>query len=216
MSISVLLADDHAMFLETLTARLNGESDIEVVSSVSNAGDAVTEAVRLEPDVVLMDIDMPGMICFEAAETIRNRCPETRVVFLSAFFNDAYIEQALAVKAIGYVVKSESVKMVIDAVRAAAAGRSYFSDKIVTRMVVDSDGVGFPANKNSRVGSLTLRELTILRYLARGMTKKEIAQMTHRSVNTVNRHTTNLMNKLAIHDRVELARFAIREGLAEA
>jgi DNA-binding NarL/FixJ family response regulator len=213
--ISVLLADDHQMFREMLATRLNREPDIQAVRMASNAEDAIAEALRLNPDVVLMDVDMPGLICFDAAQTIQARCPEARIVFLSAFLNDQYIERAIAVKAMGYVVKNEPSEAVIKAVRSAAAGKGYFSRSVQSRIVVDSDGARLPRSKRSRVSTLTSREVEVLRYIARGMARREIAQLMHISVNTVRCHIANVMEKLDIHDRVELARLAVREGLAE-
>ena len=122
----------------------------------------------------------------------------------------------MAVKAWGYVTKSQPEDTVLDAIRNVASGVAYFSPEVQGRIVVDNSGPRFARPVVSRASTLTQRELEVLRYLARGMSKKEIAQTVHISVNTVNRHTSSLMNKLNIHDRVELARFAIREGLADA
>ena len=214
--ISILLADDHAMMRRLLGKRLEAELDMAVVAAVSNAEEAVTEALRLKPDIILMDIEMPGPSCFEAARTIRRQCPHTRIVFLSAFFHDRYIEQAIAAEAWGYITKSEPEDSVIQAIRKVSTGIAYFSPEVQARIVVDSSGVRLAHQGRSRVSLLTEREMEVLRYLARGLAKKEIAHTMHLSVNTVNRHTTSLMSKLDIHDRVELARYAIREGLAEA
>ncbi len=215
-TISIVLADDHAMVRGMLGKRLEGELDMTVVAAVGNADEAITEAFRLKPDIVLMDIEMPGLNCFEAARMIRAQRPDTRIIFLSAFFHDRYIEQAMDVQAWGYITKSEPEDSVIKAIRKVSAGVAYFSPEVQARIVVDSRGARFARLGRSRVSTLTDREMEVLRYLARGMAKKQIARTMHISVNTVNRHTTSLMTKLNIHDRVELARYAIREGLAEA
>jgi DNA-binding NarL/FixJ family response regulator len=214
--ITVLLADDHSMIRVMLKDRLEGEPDIKVIGSVANADDAVAEAIRSKPTLVLMDIDMPGLLCFDAARTIVSLSPETRIIFVSAFFHDRYIEQALAVGASGYVTKSEPPKSLIEAIRAVASGAAYYSPEVQTRIVFEREGPRLAQEKRTRVSTLTPRELEVLRYLARGMPKQKIAQTMHISANTVNRHTFSLMGKLDIHDRVELARFAIREGLADA
>lgn len=195
---------------------MQNEPDIEVVGRTENADRAVPEAIRLEPDIVLMDIDMPGRICFEAARAIQDRCPQIRIIFLSAFFHDRYIEQALEVLAAGYVTKGEPPETVIEAIRAVASGRSYFSTDVQDRLVVDPKGLRLAHKKRSRASTLTPKELEVLRYIARGLSQKQIAATMHRSEKTVHNHCTQLMAKLDIHDRVELARFAIREGLAEA
>lgn len=215
-AITVVLADDHALVRSTLAARLAQEPNINVVAEVPTAHEGTAAALRLLPDVVLMDIDMPGQCCFEAARNIHARCPDTRVIFLSAFFHDRYIEQALAAQAVGYLTKSEPPEKVIAAVQAAAAGEVCFSPEILERIVIDATGPKLNRPLQSRSSLLTARELEILRQIARGLAKKEIAAMLHISVKTVENHTHSLMTKLAIHDRVHLARFAIREGLAEA
>ena len=215
-SISVMIVDDHAMVRSMLHGRLSMEPDITVVADVGSADEAIVQASKLNPDIVLMDVDMPGMVCFDAARAITARHPETRVIFLSAFFNDRYIEQALEVKAWGYVTKSEPEQSVVNAVREVHSGTTYFSPEVQSRLVVDTAGARLMHPTVSRVSTLTNREMEMLRYIARGMSKKETAQTAHISVNTVNRHTSAVMNKLNIHNRVELARFAIREGLAEA
>lgn len=213
--ISVLLADDHAVVRETLAQWLATESDMAVVGTVGNGEDAVAESARLEPDVAVLDVDMPGVLAFEAAARIAAEVPRTRILFLSGFTHDRYIEQALAVKASGYVSKSEPPASIAAAIRAVASGRAYFSPDVADRIVVGPSGVELAASQ-SRAATLTRRELTCLQYLARGLSKKEVARAMSLSERTVNTHTASLMAKLDIHNRVELTRFAIREGLVEA
>lgn len=212
-SISILIVDDHEMVRELLRDRLDASSDMQVVGCASDAEAAIGEAADLRPDVVLMDIDMPGMLSFDAARTIKVLSPASRVVFLSAFFHDRYIEQAIAVQAWGYVTKTEREETLVRAIRSVASGTAYFSPEVQARIVVDTNGVKLARERHSRASTLTAREAEVLRYIARGMSKKELADTMRISVNTVNRHTTNLMTKLDIHDRVQLARFALREGL---
>ena len=214
--ISVFLVDDHALVRRTVSEYLNREMDITVVGEAGTAHDAVADVARLLPDVVLMDIDMPGQSCFEAVRTMKQKSPDTRVIFLSAFFHDRYIEQALEVQALGYVTKGESPETVAGAVRAVVAGEVYYSPEAMERVVVDNQGVRLVEAGQSRASLLTRREVEVLQQIARGLSKKEIAAILYLSVKTVQNHTNNLMVKLGIHDRVHLARFAIREGLAEA
>lgn len=214
--ISIMLVDDHSMVRSMLRDRLEVEPDMTVVADVGSADEAIAQAAKLKPDVILMDIDMPGIVCFDAARSIMTESPNTRIIFLSAFFHDRYIEQALEVRAWGYITKSEPEQAVVNAIRTVHTGATYFSPEVQGRIVVDARGPRLAHQAISRVSTLTERELEILRYLARGMSKKEIADTVQISVNTVNRHTSSIMNKLNFHDRVELARFAIREGLAEA
>ncbi len=162
-----------------------------------------------------MDIDMPGMICFDAVDQMHKRLPDLAVIFLSAFFHDHYIEQAIAVGARGYVIKGDSPRTLFRALRAVAAGGAYFSKEVMARFTLDEQGRPKPSGQTVN-STLTHREVEVLRYLARGLSKKEIARMMHISVKTVEHHSTSVMKKLDIHDRVELALYAIREGLAEA
>jgi DNA-binding NarL/FixJ family response regulator len=214
-TITVLLADDHALVRESLGNWLREAADIRIVGEVGSADEAVAVAVRERPDVVLMDIDMPGLLAFDAVRTIRTRCPNTRIIVLSGFFHDRYIEEALSAEASGYITKGESADAVVRAVRAVANGGTYFSPEVQARIVVDTHGARLAAEGSTRASTLTPRELEVLRYIARGLSKKDIASIMHLSVKTVDNHSTSLMTKLNIHDRVELARYAIREGLAE-
>ncbi|MBU0717735.1 MAG: response regulator transcription factor [Planctomycetes bacterium] len=215
-TLSLMLVDDHALVRETLRVSLSAEPGIEVTSVASDADQAVREAGRLHPDIILMDIDMPDLLCFDAARMIRDASPLTRIIFLSDFLNDRYIERALAVEAAGYVTKSEPPESLIKAIRSAAAGGVYFSPDVQARLVVDGEGTKLSHNWRSRASTLTRREIEVLRYIARGLSKKQIAKTMHLGVKTVEHHSTSVMSKLDIHDRVGLARYAIREGLAEA
>jgi len=214
--ISILLVDDHALVRDTLQARLETEPDLTVAGVAGDGDQAILRAEELKPDIVLMDIDMPGQLSFSAARQIKIDAPDTRIVYLSAFFHDRYIEDALAAHATGYVTKDEPLEVLIKALRLAAAGMAYFSPNVQARIVVDSAGMRLVDGSRTRARLLTQRELEVVRYIARGLAKKEIAVLMGVTVKTVEVHTQNAMNKLDIHDRVEMARFAIREGLAEA
>ncbi len=214
-AISIVLADDHALVREMLAQLLQDEGDMVVLASVANARDAVRKSALFCPNVVLMDIDMPGLSAFEAGRDLKSHCPDARLVFLSAFFHDRYIEQALALEAAGFITKSEPPETIIKAIRAVMTGRVYFSQEVQARIVVDATGARLSQSPETRANLLTERELQVLLYVARGLSKKEIARTMDISVKTVEQHTTHIMEKLDIHDRVELARFAIREGLAE-
>jgi DNA-binding NarL/FixJ family response regulator len=206
----VLLVDDHELVRSALAGAIEGLEGFVVCAQAGRAEEAIALAVEARPDVLVMDIDMPGMICFDAVARIRARRPELRVIFLSAFFNDRYIEEALRVGAAGYVVKGGPLSVLFDALRAVAAGGDYFSAEVRARIAGPGRETG------TRASTLTERQVEVLRYVARGLSKKEIARTMGLSVKTVEHHCGNVMDKLGIHDRVELARFAIREGLAEA
>lgn len=212
----VLLVDDHAMVRQALSERLGREPGFTVVATAANADEGIEAAKQHTPDIVTFDIDMPGRICFDAAAAIRQTLPAVKIIFVSAFFHDSYIEDALKARAHGYVTKGESLETIVTALREVAHDGVYFSDEVRERLVMDAGGVRLAPDAQTRVSVLTDREREVLRYLARGLSKKEIASMLSLSVKTIENHTANLMVKLKIHDRVELARFAIREGLAEA
>jgi DNA-binding NarL/FixJ family response regulator len=211
----VLLVDDHALVRHSLTQVLTQAAGITVVADAPDADRAIDSAIRHQPDVVVMDIDMPGVAAFDAASVIRARCPQARIVFLSAFTHDRYIQAALDCGAMGYVTKNESADSVIRAIRAAANGQTYFSPEVQSRLVIDSDGVRLSQTVQSRISRLSSREVEVLRYIALGHSKKEIAGLMHLSVKTIENHAASIMTALDIHDRVELTRFAIREGLVE-
>lgn len=215
-SISVILADDHALLRTTLADWLRSAPDIRVVAAVENADKAIQAVEQVGADVVVMDIDMPGTTVFEAARQIRRMSANTKIIFLSAFFHDQYIEQALNAGAMSYLTKGEPPETVISAIRSVADGGVYFSPEVQARLIIDSDRPRLAHSGHTRVSTLTPRELEVLRYLARGHAKKEIAAIMDIGMKTVEKHTENLMSKLDIHDRVELARYAIREGLADA
>ncbi len=213
--IRILVVDDHALVRSMLADRLNREPGLEVAGAASTADEAFDLVLKTSPDVVLMDIDMPGLICFDAARRMTAARPSTRILFLSAFTHDHYIEQALSVGALGYITKTEPPDVIVSAIRKVSENISYFSEAVRSRIVHDERGVRLAAPPQTRASKLTSREVEVVRYLARGLSKKEIAHVMHLSIKTVDKHTCNLMDKLDIHDRVELARFAIREGLAE-
>lgn len=214
--ISVVLADDHQMVCAALHAWLSTQPDLLVAQCVQDGSAAVDAVLTHQPDVAVLDIDMPGLFAFEAARRIQVVSPRTRVLFLSAFVSDVYVEQALAAGAVGYLTKGDSPAVLADAIRGVTSGQTAFSAAIQARIVVREDGLHLASETTERTAHLTARELEVLRYLAQGLAKKQIARQLALSVGTVNNHAANLMRKLHIHDRVELTRYAIREGIVTA
>lgn len=212
--VKILLVDDHALLREALRTRLEKEFLFSIVGIAGSADEAIDLARKLHPDVILMDIDMPGLICFDAVRTILAAQPDTRVIFLSAHTHDRYIDEALRVGALGYITKNEPPERLTKAIREVMEGRADFSDSVRSRIVFDADRPRLAPSRATRASRLTPRETEVMRYVARGLSKKEIASLMHVSLKTVEKHTENLMTKLDIHDRVEIARFAIREGFA--
>jgi len=212
--IRILLTDDHTLFRQGIRNLLAAEPDMEVVGEAANAGDAVTFAAQLHPEVVLMDIGMTGMSSFEATRLIRKDRPETRVVFLSMYDDDDYLAECVEMGASGYILKESPVEQLITAIREVQRGGSYLSPRLLTRLVDDfrMQGRGGPV-RQPRFGTLTKREREILKMLAEGRSVKEIATGFDLSVKTVEAHKFNLMRKLDIHNKAQLVQYAIQKKI---
>ena len=156
---------------------------------------------------------MPGLSVFEAARRIKDHLPQTRVVFLSAYVRDGFISQALEVHASGYLTKGQNAEDLLVGIRKVLHGGTCFASEVQSRLEIGTAGVGLAPKRRCRLELLTSREKQVLSYLARGMSKKAIARVDGTSVKTIDHHCQHLMEKLDLHDRVELTRFAIREGL---
>lgn len=211
-----MLADDHTLLRVSLGSILGETEGFELIGSLPTGHDAVAAARELRPDVLVIDIDMPGQDAFQSARAVLEVSPGTRVLFLTAFTSDHDVQNALRAGARGYVVKSEPPSTVVDAIRTVASGRLWFSPDLEARIEFRDDGPHLRGHDDGLFADLTPREFETLRYLARGMAKREIASIMGVSVKTIEKHTTNLMAKLDVHDRVQLARLAISEGLARA
>ena len=211
--IRIVIADDHVVFRQGVAAHLMETDDFLVVGEAGD-GDTAFEVVRASsPDIALLDIEMPGRDIFDASKAMIAAVPELRIIFLSAFSHDTYIHRAVQVNAWGYLTKSESAATVCQAIRDVANGWVHFSPDIQARIVSSNRGPGL-ASVATRISLLTPRELEVLRHLADGRSVKDIARMMSISPKTADNHKTSLMSKLDIHDRVDLARFAFREGIA--
>lgn len=215
--IRVLCVDNHAFLVEGLQARLSLARDMEFVGRLPTAEDLVAEAKRTNADVVLLDIEMPGPDPFEALEDLVRQLPNTRVIILSAFVRDHYIDAAVNAGAWGYLSKTDDPEMIIDSIRKVMQGEFAFGPAVMGRCSSDrmtnGNGVKKPASK---LQALTPREQQILRMIGKGLSRAEIAKTICRSPKTVDAHRASIMQKMNMHDRVELARYAIREGLVEA
>jgi DNA-binding NarL/FixJ family response regulator len=219
--IRVLCVDDHAFLAEGLQSRLSLARDMEYVGRLGTAEDLVAKAKETRADVVLLDIEMPGPDPFEALEDLCRQNPSTRAIILSAYVRDHYVDSAVNAGAWGYLSKNDDPDTIIDAIRKVANGEFVFGPSVMGRCTVEKKNgrtmtVG-PNNKPvSKLQSLTAREQQILRMIGKGMSRIEIARTLSRSPKTVDAHRASIMEKMDIHDRVELTRFAIREGLVEA
>jgi DNA-binding NarL/FixJ family response regulator len=215
-NITVLVVDDHALIRSALVSVLNDTPDLKVVAEAGNGADAVELAHKHSPAVVVLDVDMPGVDAFHAASHILQLRPSTAIMFLTATDSDRSIEQALKVGARGYIVKSDDPSGIPEGVRAVARGEQYFSPRAAERVRASAGDMRKRKVVGTRGETLSDREIEVLRYVGKGYAKKQIAEMLGISVKTVDKHVTSVMEKLDIHDRVELALYAVREGFISA
>lgn len=213
--IKILIVDDHALFRECLRIVLNVEKDMEVVGEAQDAYEALKQVRSLSPDIVLMDINMPGVSSIEATQQIRREFPEIKVLFLTMHDDQEYILRCLNADASGYVLKDTPSNQLISALREVVRGGQYVSPLALKKVIVDYLGRGRGLHKQmvSSYSTLTTREKEVLKLLAEGLSNKEVAAKLDISIKTADVHKSNLMRKLDIHTRSELLKYAIRNKL---
>jgi len=211
MTIRVLIVDDHAVVRSGLRHVLDAEEGIEVVGEAGDARYAVFETRAKKPDVVLMDVVMPGRSGIEAIPDVLKDAPEAKILILSMQDDPHYVREAFAAGAAGYVLKEAADTDVVTAVREVAAGRSYVHPTLGARMVAAEA----EERKRAEADPLSDRERDVLRLLALGHTNQEIAGMLYISVRTAETHRAHIMQKLRLQTRAELVRYALEEGLLE-
>jgi two-component system response regulator NreC len=211
MPIRCILVDDHTLFRAGMRRLLDGEADIEVVEEANDASDALERVSELYPDVVLMDIGMPGLSSFEAARLMRTRFPGARVIFLTMHEDEEYLRQALAAGAWGYLLKDAPTFNLISAVREVHQGHKSFSPKVLNKL---RDGLRAPGGSARRT-PLTPREREIVKLLAEGNSVREIAVRLRLSSKTVEAHKFNLMRKLGIHNKAQLVTYAFQKKIVK-
>jgi DNA-binding NarL/FixJ family response regulator len=193
---------------------LEAHPGFEVVGTADNGRDAVQLVQELHPDIAVLDVAMPELNGLEATRAIRESCPNTQIVILSMHEGEEYLREALRAGAAGYVLKRAAAKELVGAIHAICRGESYL-DPALTRTLI-SDYVRQVERGDETPDSLTERELEVLKLVAEGMTNRQIALQLNISIKTVQTHRANLMDKLNLHDRTELVRYAIRRGLIQA
>lgn len=209
--IRVLVADDHALVRAGIRALLQALPDIEVVAEAGDGREILPLIETHHPDVVLMDIAMPGMNGLEAAARVARDCPAVRVVILSMHASEEYVLQALRAGAGGYLLKDAATPELELAIRAVARGETYLSPRVSKHVVAEY--IQRVAGEAGPLELLTPRQREVLQLLAEGRTTKEIAQRLDISVKTVETHRAQLMARLDIHDVAGLVRYAVRVGL---
>jgi len=213
MPIKVFLADDHAVVRDGLRALLEAHADITVVGDAADGRQAVDQIRKLRPDVVVMDIAMPGLNGIEATQQISESCPSTHVMILSMHSSPEHVFRALQAGARGYLIKESAGKEVAVAVRALHAGRRYFSQQITDTVIDDYIHQRQFSSDRSPLGSLSPREREVLQLVVEGKSSVEIAEILFLSPKTVETYRSRIMEKLGIHDLPGLVKFAIQHGL---
>jgi two-component system response regulator NreC len=214
--IRILLADDHAILRDGIRALLSDETDLNVVGEAENGRQALEQARALRPDIVIMDIGMPLLSGLEATTQIRRDVPEARVLILTMHQNEEYLAHVLAAGASGYVLKDVAGRELVSAIRQVAGGEPFFSPsmtKTLTSLYLHS----LEAERtHDPYDDLTIREREVLQLVAEGFTNHQIAEMLKLSIKTVKTHRLHLMQKLDLHDRTELVKYAFQKGIITA
>ncbi len=212
--IRVVVVDDHTLIRQGIVGLLSSQPDIEVVGQAGSGQEAIAAAAALTPDVVLMDVSMPGMSGLDAAREIRNRQPDVQVLILTIHDREDYLYQALRAGASGYVLKGADVQDLLAAVRSAQRGEVYLYPSVTKALVADflRRGAG---SGDGAADSLTDREREILTLIAQGRTTAEIAGDLFLSPHTVQSHRDHIMTKLDLHSKAALIKYAISKGLID-
>jgi DNA-binding NarL/FixJ family response regulator len=210
---TVLIADDHAVYRMGLRDLL--EPEFKVISEATEGAEAVEKAEKQKPDVVVMDINMPGLDGIAAAKQIRQCCPDTGVVVITAYDDDRRIFEAIQAGVAGYVLKDDDPQTMIQAIDNAARGKAFLPPLIVKRVLEGVAGAlgGRVDSPDKTITPLSDRELTVLRLMAEGKRNREIAKDLVISERTVGNHITNIYNKLGIYDRSQAVVYAIKKGI---
>ncbi len=209
--IRVMIVDDHSLVREGITALLKYHDDVEVVGEAADGREAISGAEKLSPDVILMDIAMPGLGGLEATLEIKKRNPDIKVLVLSQYDDREYVSRFLKANVSGYILKRAVGGELITAIRAVAKGESYLNSSIAAKVI---DGyIGKTVEVSDPYESLTDREKQVLKLIAEGNTHKEIAEVLGISAKTAIAHHTNICDKLGIRSKAEIIKFAIQKGI---
>ena len=208
----VLVVDDQTLFRTGLTSLLNEDERVEVVGQGVDGADAVKQAVRLKPDVILMDLKMPNLDGIEATRQIMEALPGSKVLILTTFETDSQVIQALKAGASGYVLKDSTASAIVSSIVAVMAGERVMASAVANRVLEMLTGTTTP---KEFYDGLTNREIEILKLLANGMANKQIAYRLKISEKTVRNHVSNTYEKLGIYDRSQAVLYAVKKGLVE-
>jgi len=215
-SITVVIADDHALFRRGLTMVLESEPDIDVVGEANDGHEVVDMAQKTMPDLVLMDVRMPGRGGIDAAQAIKDAVPHTKILMLTISDEEEDLYDAIKAGASGYLLKEISIEEVGDAVESVMAGNSLITPSMAAKLLTEFNVLAKQAEtRTTSPPRLTERELQVLRLIATGMSNREIAGELMISENTVKNHVRNILEKLHLHSRVEAVMYALRENIID-
>jgi DNA-binding NarL/FixJ family response regulator len=209
----VLIADDHPLIRSGLRALLGREKEFEVVGEAADGYQALELVEQLKPDVVMLDVSMPRLNGIDVAKKISETTPSTRIIIVSIHSDESYVLRALKAGAKGYLLKASPEGDILNAVRAVAAGQAYLSPEMSRLLVEEYVREMRYRGVEDSYDLLSIREKEILQLLSSGTSNREIAEMIHVSVATVETHRTNIFQKLGIHSLPELILYAVRKGL---
>jgi two-component system response regulator NreC len=215
MKIRILLVDDHTILRAGLKMMLNAQPDMDVIGEAHDGRQAIQESQRLRPDIVLMDITMPDVNGIEATRQIKKALPDVKILILTMHENDEYVFQALRAGASGYILKEAADTELISALHVVQNGNFYLSPSAQSVMVGDYLQRVNAGEEKDSYNILTEREREILKLVAEGFTNNQIGELLVISPKTVDTHRTHIMDKLNLHSRAELVKFAMRRGLLE-
>ncbi len=210
--VKILLADDHNIVRQGLKRILEEESDFSIIGEAVDGFDAIEKTDQLSPDILLIDLMMPRLNGLEVTSRVKKNHPEIKIIVLSMRSSEPYIMEAFRNGADGYVVKSEGIQDLVNAIRTVAAGRTFLSPKITT-LAADSYLAKSRQIPPDKYNLLTAREKEIFQLTAEGMRNEQIAELLTLSIHTVNTHRRNLMNKLEVKNQSELVKFAYQRGI---
>ena len=213
--IKVLIADDHAIVREGLRQLLNGQTDMEVAGEAEDGRQALEKVKSLHPDVILLDIAMPHLSGLEVISLIKEAAPETQVVVLSMHSKETYVQQVLSSGALGYVLKASPSTDILEAIRMAHRDEYFLSSRLKAEVIGKYLKTKRSAPALRGYDLLTEREQQVFRLVAQGHSTSQIADILCVSPKTVEKHRTSLMNKLGVHDRLELLKYAIKIGIVD-
>ena len=213
MAIRVLIADDHGVMRAGLRAMLEIDPSIEVLGEAATGDEAIQLAGELNPDIVILDIGMPGIDGIETTRRIKSMFPNVQVLILSVYEDQSLLQGAIRAGASGYVIKRAAGDELMDALQAVSQGYMYIHPAI-TRLLIN-DLTPAVDRKNNTLETLTPRELEVMGYIIRGFTNRQIAESLFISMRTVEGHRASLLGKLGLKNRVELVEFAEKYGLKE-